>query len=97
MKKPVTAAIKGLCNRGNDIYAHYQLAAPEEMKVVEVADPAAKKRETAREEYGVAPENCFETSIQSHIIALAAEYSRIHEGESVDLEEFIKSEEYKEL
>ena len=61
MKRPVTAAIAGLGNRGNDIYAHYQLVAPEEMKVVAVADPVAKKREAARAEYGVAPENCFET------------------------------------
>ena len=61
MKRPVTAAIAGLGNRGNDIYAHYQLVAPEEMKVVAVADPVAGKREAAREEYGVAPENCFET------------------------------------
>ena len=36
MKRPVTAAIAGLGNRGNDIYAHYQLVAPEEMKVVDV-------------------------------------------------------------
>ena len=56
MKRPVTAAIAGLGNRGNDIYAHYQLVAPEEMKVVAVADPVAGKREAAREEYGVAPE-----------------------------------------
>ena len=61
MERPVTAAIAGLGNRGNDIYAHYQLVAPEEMKVVAVADPVAGKREAAREEYGVAPENCFET------------------------------------
>ena len=43
MKRPVTAAIAGLGNRGNDIYAHYQLVAPEEMKVVAVADPGKEE------------------------------------------------------
>ena len=38
-----------------------------------------------------------DVSIQSHIIALAAEYSRVHKGENVNLEEFIQSEKYKEL
>lgn len=62
MKEPVTAAVVGLGNRGNDIYAHYQLEAPEEMRVVAVADPVREKREKARDEYGLAPENCFETA-----------------------------------
>lgn len=62
MKKKITAAIAGLGNRGNDIYAHYQLVAPEEMQVTAVADPVEAKRKEAQELYGVAPENCFETA-----------------------------------
>ena len=44
MSKVVTMAIAGLGNRGNDIYAHYQLVAPEEVKVTAVADPIEAKR-----------------------------------------------------
>lgn len=57
MKRRVTAAIAGLGNRGNDIYAHYQLVAPDEMKVVAVADPIEGKRVAAKDAYGVAQEN----------------------------------------
>lgn len=62
MSKVVTMAIAGLGNRGNDIYAHYQLVAPEEVKVTAVADPIAAKREEAQRIYGIAPENCFESA-----------------------------------
>ena len=61
MKKVVTVAVAGLGNRGNDIYAHYQLVAPEEMKVVAVADPIKEKRDAAMKQYGIEEENCFET------------------------------------
>ena len=62
MSKVVTMAIAGLGNRGNDIYVHYQLVAPEEVKVTAVADPIAAKREEAQRIYGIAPENCFESA-----------------------------------
>lgn len=62
MKRKITVAVAGLGNRGNDIYAHYQLVAPDEMQVVAVADPIREKREAAQRLYGVAPENCFETA-----------------------------------
>lgn len=33
----------------------------------------------------------IDASIESHVIAIAAEYSRCHDGESVDLEEFVQN------
>ncbi len=62
MKRKITVAVAGLGNRGNDIYAHYQLVAPDEMQVVAVADPIKGKREAAQRLYGVSSENCFETA-----------------------------------
>ena len=57
----VTVAVIGLGNRGNDIYAHYQLVAPDEMQITAVADPIEKKREAAQSLYNVPSENCFAT------------------------------------
>ncbi|HBA64455.1 MAG TPA: gfo/Idh/MocA family oxidoreductase [Lachnospiraceae bacterium] len=59
MKKKMTVAIAGFGSRGNDIYAHYQLVAPEEMQVTAMADPLEERRKAAQRIYGVAPENCF--------------------------------------
>lgn len=62
MKRKMTMAVAGLGNRGNDVYAHYQLIAPDELQITAVADPIRAKREEAQKLYGVAPENCFETA-----------------------------------
>lgn len=46
------------------------------------------------------PENnltSIDASVHSHVMALAAEYSRINKGTLVDLTDFIKKEQYKEL
>jgi predicted dehydrogenase len=55
----IKVAVIGLGNRGNDIYAHYQLVAPDEMQITAVADPIKKKREAAQKLYNVPAENCF--------------------------------------
>lgn len=62
MNKKITVAILGLGNRGNDIYAHYQLVAPEEMQVVAVADLSEGRRKAAQELYGVKAEYCYSTA-----------------------------------
>lgn len=59
--KKVRVAIIGLGNRGNDIYAHYQLVAPDEMQITAVADPIKEKRKAAQKLYKVPLENCFST------------------------------------
>lgn len=62
MNRIVTCAVAGLGNRGNDIYAHYQLTAPEEMKVVAAAEPDAEKLKNARVRYGILEEHCFSSA-----------------------------------
>lgn len=62
MSQKIKVAIAGLGNRGNDIYAHYQLVAPDEMQVVAVADPILERREAAVSTYGVLKEQCYETA-----------------------------------
>lgn len=57
--KQITVAIAGLGSRGYDAYAAYAQKAPEEMKIVAVADLIPERVERAAMRYGVAPENCF--------------------------------------
>lgn len=45
----VTAVIAGLGDRGYDVYGHYQFVAPDDFKVVAVADPDVKKLKRAQE------------------------------------------------
>lgn len=60
--KKVTMAIVGLGNRGNDIYAHYQLVAPNEVEIVAVADPIEGRRKQAQELYGLTANQCYQTA-----------------------------------
>ena len=32
----------------------------------------------------------IDASVESHVMAMAAEYSRLHKGESVELEQFVR-------
>lgn len=61
MKKPITCAIAGLGNRGNDIYGNYQFVRPDEMKVTAVAEPREERRNAAKKRYGLPEERCFRT------------------------------------
>lgn len=89
MKRPITVAIAGLGNRGKDTYARYQKLAPEEMKIVAVADIVPEKVEIARQEYGIAPEMCFasaEEMLQQPKLAdvmLIATQDRQHVGHAL--------------
>ena len=39
----------------------------------------------------------IDVSVQSHLIAAAAEYSRIHQGASVDIQNYLDEEKYKDM
>ncbi len=62
MKKPITVAIAGLGNRGKDTYAQYQHIAPEDMKIVAVADIIREKVDIAKEEFNIPEEMCFNSA-----------------------------------
>ena len=57
--KQITVAIAGLGSRGMDAYARYADAAPEEMKIVAVADILPDRVERAAKKYNVPAERCF--------------------------------------
>ena len=61
MAQKVKVAVCGFGIRGAEAYASYQKLRPEEMELVAVADPRPERRELAVREYGVSPENCFES------------------------------------
>lgn len=57
--KQITVAIAGLGSRGMDAYAKYADTAPEEMKIVAVADLLPDRVARAARMYNVPAENCF--------------------------------------
>jgi len=59
MKQPVTFAICGLGNRGQEAYACFQKKHPEKMKIVAIADPDSERRQLAQNEYNVPAKMCF--------------------------------------
>lgn len=59
MNTPITYAVCGFGGRGCDSYSSYQLAHPDQMKLVAVADPDEKRLDIAREQYHVPEEFCF--------------------------------------
>lgn len=61
MAKKITVAICGMGIRGAEAYASYQKTRPDEMEIVAVADTRADRRELAVREYGLKPENCYES------------------------------------
>lgn len=61
-RKPVTVAIAGLGSRGKDTYAQYQHLAPEDMKIVAIADIIREKVDIAKEEFQIPEERCFDSA-----------------------------------
>lgn len=60
MSKQITFAICGFGSRGGGVYAGFQKKHPDLMKVVAVADPRPERLQSAKDDFGVAPENCFD-------------------------------------
>lgn len=59
MTSPITYAVCGFGGRGCDSYSSYQLAHPDQLKLVAVADPDKKRLSIAREQYHVPEKFCF--------------------------------------
>lgn len=59
MSSIITCAVSGFGGRGCDSYASYQLAHPDELRLVAVADPDEKRLAIAKERYHVPKEFCF--------------------------------------
>ena len=57
--KQITVAIAGLGSRGLDAYARYADEAPDEMKIVAVADILPDRVERAAKKYNVPADRCF--------------------------------------
>lgn len=57
-KKQVTIIIVGNGDRAN-CYCKYAISNPEDLKVVAIVDPSARKRKEGSEKYGVAQDMCF--------------------------------------
>lgn len=57
--KQITVAIAGLGSRGLDAYARYADEAPDEMKIVAVADILPDRVERAAKKYSVPADRCF--------------------------------------
>ena len=55
---PVTAVVLGAGSRGEN-YASYDRVAPQDLKIVAVAEPREDRRRQFAESHGIAPENCF--------------------------------------
>lgn len=55
---PVTAVVLGAGSRGEN-YASYDRVAPQDLKIVAVAEPREDRRRQFAEAHGIAPENCF--------------------------------------
>ena len=56
----ITAAVLGAGSRGTN-YSNYSLLAPEELKIVAVAEPREDRRKGFAEKFSVPAENCFES------------------------------------
>lgn len=57
LARPVTVVLLGAGQRGS-IYADYARLAPQEMRVVAVADPSPLRRQRIAEQHGIPPERC---------------------------------------
>ena len=57
----VTAIIVGAGHRAQ-VYAEYAQTAPDQLKIVGVADPDAKRRQQLAERFGFSDEMCFENA-----------------------------------
>lgn len=62
MKKPVTFAVCGFGNRGMEAYSVYAQQAPEEMRLVAVADPLPERQRAAKEQFGLSEEAVFDSA-----------------------------------
>ena len=60
--KVCTVAIVGLGSRGLNTYAQCALKFPEKMKIVAVADPHANRVQMAKEQFGLADAQCFDSA-----------------------------------
>lgn len=60
--RQITVAIAGLGSRGLDAYARFQERAPEQMRIVAVADPRTERVEYAKERYHVPDSGCFDSA-----------------------------------
>ena len=56
----ITAAVLGAGSRGTN-YSNYSLIAPQELKIVAVAEPRKDRRDAFAERFSVPAENCFES------------------------------------
>lgn len=59
MKKIVDIIVIGAGNRGNYAYSRYALKHPEQMRIVGVAEPDARRREIFVQQYNIPKENVF--------------------------------------
>ena len=59
--KKLTVAIAGLGSRGLDTYAQCAKRFPEKMAIAAVSDPRPERMALAVEQFGLAPEQCYET------------------------------------
>ena len=56
--QPITAVVLGAGSRGEN-YASYDKVAPQDLKIVAVAEPREDRRVRLAQAHGIAPENCF--------------------------------------
>ena len=56
--QPITAVVLGAGSRGEN-YASYDKVAPQDLKIVAVAEPREDRRVRFAQAHGIAPENCF--------------------------------------
>ena len=62
IKKPVTFAVCGFGNRGMEAYSVYAQQAPEEMRLVAVADPLPERQRAAKEQFGLSEQAVFDSA-----------------------------------
>jgi predicted dehydrogenase len=63
-ERPVQVMVLGAGHRGS-LYAEYALRSPREMRVVAVADPNPRRRESMARQHGIAPARCFSTAAEA--------------------------------
>ncbi|MHA1227245.1 MAG: Gfo/Idh/MocA family oxidoreductase [Candidatus Hodarchaeales archaeon] len=59
--KQITAVIIGAGNRGKDVYGHYALTHPDELKIVAVAEPNEIRRKKISDEHEISHDMTFQT------------------------------------